>query len=95
MGSVVHADGCGCRCLAVEVDEHLHRVGVLHLGTRDDAAGLFAGPGAPTVGAIWRGEITATTRLGADLRVDLAPVRSLDESVIADQTLVADQNGAA
>jgi len=37
----------------------------------EDGAGLFAGPGAPTIDALWRGSIVAVTRLGADLRVDL------------------------
>lgn len=41
VGSVAHADGGGGRCLAVEVDEHIHGVGVAHLGTRDHSAGLF------------------------------------------------------
>ena len=39
----------------------------------DDGVPLFAGPGAPTVAELWRGRMLATTRLGEDLRVDLAP----------------------
>ena len=39
----------------------------------DDARGLFAGPGAGTIDDVWRGRITDVRRLGADLRVDLAP----------------------
>jgi diaminohydroxyphosphoribosylaminopyrimidine deaminase/5-amino-6-(5-phosphoribosylamino)uracil reductase len=39
----------------------------------DDALGLFAGPGAATMEELWRGRITAVTRLGQDLRVDLRP----------------------
>ena len=39
----------------------------------DDAPGLFTGPGAPTIGAVWRGAIRSVTRLGADLRIDLDP----------------------
>ena len=39
-----------------------------------DAAGLFAGRGAGTMADVWSGEITAVTRLGPDLRVDLRPV---------------------
>jgi diaminohydroxyphosphoribosylaminopyrimidine deaminase/5-amino-6-(5-phosphoribosylamino)uracil reductase len=39
----------------------------------DDGRPLFAGPGAPTIGEVWRGRIAAVTRVGADLRVDLEP----------------------
>jgi len=39
----------------------------------DDARGLFAGTGAPTIDDVWRGRIDAVTRLGNDLRVDLLP----------------------
>ncbi len=39
----------------------------------DDAPGLFAGPGAATIADAWRGRILDVTRLGADLRLDLAP----------------------
>jgi diaminohydroxyphosphoribosylaminopyrimidine deaminase/5-amino-6-(5-phosphoribosylamino)uracil reductase len=39
----------------------------------DDGVAAFAGPGAATLAAAWRGEIVAVERLGADLRVDLAP----------------------
>jgi len=38
------------------------------------AAGLFGGPAAATMEDLWRGRITAVTRLGADLRVDLRPL---------------------
>ncbi|CAM8643166.1 bifunctional diaminohydroxyphosphoribosylaminopyrimidine deaminase/5-amino-6-(5-phosphoribosylamino)uracil reductase [Acidimicrobiia bacterium] len=37
----------------------------------DDARGLFAGPGAASLGDLWRGRIVDTRRLGDDLRVDL------------------------
>ncbi|MET0738346.1 MAG: bifunctional diaminohydroxyphosphoribosylaminopyrimidine deaminase/5-amino-6-(5-phosphoribosylamino)uracil reductase RibD [Acidimicrobiales bacterium] len=37
----------------------------------DDARGLFAGPGAPTIDDIWRGRIVSTTPLGDDLRIDV------------------------
>jgi diaminohydroxyphosphoribosylaminopyrimidine deaminase/5-amino-6-(5-phosphoribosylamino)uracil reductase len=40
----------------------------------DDGMPLFAGPGAPTLGDAWRGSIVATTQLGDDLRIDLAPL---------------------
>ena len=39
----------------------------------DDGRGLFTGPGASTVGDVWRGAITAVARLGDDVRIDLAP----------------------
>jgi diaminohydroxyphosphoribosylaminopyrimidine deaminase/5-amino-6-(5-phosphoribosylamino)uracil reductase len=37
----------------------------------DDAVPLFAGPGAPTMAAIWRGRLVSVTKLGDDLRVEL------------------------
>lgn len=40
----------------------------------DDARGLFAGPGASSIGALERGRIRAVTRLGEDLRVEFDPV---------------------
>jgi diaminohydroxyphosphoribosylaminopyrimidine deaminase/5-amino-6-(5-phosphoribosylamino)uracil reductase len=40
----------------------------------DDGVGLFAGPGAPTIGAVERGRIRGVMRFGEDLRVDLDPV---------------------
>ena len=39
----------------------------------DDARGLFAGPGAPTIDELWRGTIDSVVRLGPDLRIDLLP----------------------
>jgi len=39
----------------------------------DDARPLFAGPGAPTIGQVWRGEVRSVTSLGGDVRVELAP----------------------
>jgi diaminohydroxyphosphoribosylaminopyrimidine deaminase/5-amino-6-(5-phosphoribosylamino)uracil reductase len=39
----------------------------------DDARGLFAGAGAPTLADLWRGRITDVTRLGDDIRIDLTP----------------------
>lgn len=41
----------------------------------DDARGLFAGTGAPTMADLWRGEILDHRRVGADLRVDVAAHR--------------------
>ena len=40
----------------------------------DDAPGLFAGPGAATIGDLWRGRLVDLRRLGGgDVRVDLVP----------------------
>jgi diaminohydroxyphosphoribosylaminopyrimidine deaminase/5-amino-6-(5-phosphoribosylamino)uracil reductase len=39
----------------------------------DDARGLFAGPGAPTMGALTRGRIRTITPLGDDVRIELDP----------------------
>jgi diaminohydroxyphosphoribosylaminopyrimidine deaminase / 5-amino-6-(5-phosphoribosylamino)uracil reductase len=38
----------------------------------DDARGLFAGPGAPTLDGFFRGRLVSVDRLGDDLRVELA-----------------------
>jgi diaminohydroxyphosphoribosylaminopyrimidine deaminase / 5-amino-6-(5-phosphoribosylamino)uracil reductase len=37
----------------------------------DDARGLFAGPGAVTIGDVWRGRIRSVRMVGDDLRVDV------------------------
>jgi diaminohydroxyphosphoribosylaminopyrimidine deaminase/5-amino-6-(5-phosphoribosylamino)uracil reductase len=59
-----------------------HRAGlvdryVLYLAPRlfggDDARGLFTGPGAPTLAEAWQGRVVAVSRLGDDVRIDLAP----------------------
>jgi diaminohydroxyphosphoribosylaminopyrimidine deaminase/5-amino-6-(5-phosphoribosylamino)uracil reductase len=39
----------------------------------DDARPLFAGPGAATIGQVWRGEVRSVTSLGGDVRVELGP----------------------
>jgi diaminohydroxyphosphoribosylaminopyrimidine deaminase / 5-amino-6-(5-phosphoribosylamino)uracil reductase len=39
----------------------------------DDGAGLFAGPGAPTLEQFWRGRVLGARQVGNDLRVDLEP----------------------
>jgi len=39
----------------------------------DDAQGVFAGAGAPSIAEVWRGQIQAMEQLGGDLRIDLAP----------------------
>jgi len=41
----------------------------------DDAVGLFRGPGAATIGDVWRGRFDAVTPLGTDLRLDLVADR--------------------
>ena len=37
----------------------------------DDAPGLFAGAGAPSIGEVWRGRLLSVARLGGDLRIDV------------------------
>jgi diaminohydroxyphosphoribosylaminopyrimidine deaminase/5-amino-6-(5-phosphoribosylamino)uracil reductase len=37
----------------------------------DDAAPMFRGPAASSIGDIWRGEITSVERLGPDVKVEL------------------------
>jgi len=44
----------------------------------DDGVPLFAGPGAPTVSDLWRGRLMGVTRLGDDVRVELAPFDGVD-----------------
>ena len=39
----------------------------------DDARGLFAGSGAPTIDDVWRGRIVSVDRVGEDLRVEVSP----------------------
>lgn len=39
----------------------------------DDARGLFAGPGAPTIDDVWRGRFVSVERVGDDLRIEVAP----------------------
>jgi diaminohydroxyphosphoribosylaminopyrimidine deaminase/5-amino-6-(5-phosphoribosylamino)uracil reductase len=38
----------------------------------DDGRPLFAGPGASTIGEVWRGKLVSVERLGEDLRVEVA-----------------------
>ena len=42
----------------------------------DDALGMFAGPGAPTMEQLWRGRIVSVERLGEDLRIELEGSRA-------------------
>ena len=44
----------------------------------DDALAMFRGPGAPDMGALWRGRIVAVEQLGPDLRIDLAPATTAE-----------------
>ena len=39
----------------------------------DDGRAMFAGPGAATMAEVWEGDIVAVTRLGPDVRIDVAP----------------------
>ena len=39
----------------------------------DDARPLVSGPGAPTIGDIWRGEIIDVRQLGSDVRIEMCP----------------------
>ncbi len=38
----------------------------------DDGSPVFSGPGAATIGDLWRGRLVSVDRLGADLRLELA-----------------------
>jgi len=38
----------------------------------DDGRPAFAGPGAASIGAFWRGRVVSVERLGEDLRVEVA-----------------------
>ena len=38
----------------------------------DDGRPIFAGPGAGTIGDVWRGRLVSVERLGEDLRVEVA-----------------------
>ena len=38
----------------------------------DDARPIFAGPGAGTIGDVWKGRLVSVERLGEDLRVEVA-----------------------
>jgi diaminohydroxyphosphoribosylaminopyrimidine deaminase/5-amino-6-(5-phosphoribosylamino)uracil reductase len=40
----------------------------------DDAVGMFAGPGAPTMEQLWRGRVVSVERLGDDVRMELEPL---------------------
>ncbi len=57
------------------VDEYVTYLAPALMGG-DDGTGLFRGPGAATIGDLWRGEITSVRPVGADIRVDMRPVPS-------------------
>ena len=52
------------------VDRYLVYLAPALLGG-DDGLPLFRGPGAPTIGALWRGRFASVERLGDDLRLEL------------------------
>ncbi len=64
----------------------------------DDARPLFAGPGAPTIDDVWRGDIVAVNQLGPDVRIDLTATvepsptvsRETDTDTIVDADTSAD-----
>ncbi len=51
----------------------------------DDGRALFAGAGASSMAALWRGRIEAVRALGGDLRIDLVPTRSASPDDRADR----------
>ncbi len=60
----------------------------------DDARGLFAGPGAATIDDVWRGELRSVRRVGADLRLELAPTRTDLDVLAPDFGVRAPKSGA-
>jgi len=56
------------------VDRYVVYVAPALLGG-DDGVPLLAGPGAPTMADVWRGRLVGVTRLGDDVRLDVAPSR--------------------
>lgn len=57
------------------VDHYVLYLAPAFFGGRD-ALGLFNGRGAATMADVWRGHITAVTKLGDDIRIDVEPGRS-------------------
>lgn len=47
----------------------------------DDGRSLFAGPGAATISAMFRGRFVGVRQLGDDLRVEVAPPRPATEAI--------------
>jgi diaminohydroxyphosphoribosylaminopyrimidine deaminase / 5-amino-6-(5-phosphoribosylamino)uracil reductase len=64
------------------VDEYVVYLAPVFFGG-DDARGLFAGPGAPSMGELWRGGFHSVTALGDDVRIIVRPKRELPGSVLA------------
>jgi diaminohydroxyphosphoribosylaminopyrimidine deaminase/5-amino-6-(5-phosphoribosylamino)uracil reductase len=60
-----------------------------------DARGLFAGRGAPTVDALWRGRITSVTALGPDLRLDVEALTEDAPALDAQPVAAAEAEAAA
>jgi len=54
------------------VDRYVLYLAPAFFGGRD-AVGLFNGRGAATMADVWRGHITAVTKLGDDIRIDVEP----------------------
>jgi diaminohydroxyphosphoribosylaminopyrimidine deaminase/5-amino-6-(5-phosphoribosylamino)uracil reductase len=54
------------------VDRYVVYVAPALLGGSDGRP-VFDGPGAPTIGGLWRGRLRSVERLGEDLRIELAP----------------------
>jgi diaminohydroxyphosphoribosylaminopyrimidine deaminase/5-amino-6-(5-phosphoribosylamino)uracil reductase len=49
----------------------------------DDGRPLFTGPGAPTIGDVWRGRIANIERLGDDLKVEVGADEEMAPRVVA------------
>lgn len=59
------------------VDEYVLYLAPALLGG-DDGRPVLAGPGVPTMGELWRGELVDVVRLGADVRVRFRPLSGTD-----------------
>jgi len=46
----------------------------------DDGLPMFAGPGAPSISEVWRGRVLSFSKLGSDLRVELAPREAREDA---------------
>ena len=55
---------------AALVDQYVLYVAPALMGG-DDGAGLFSGPGAPTISDLWRAKFESVRQLGTDLRIDV------------------------
>ena len=53
------------------VDRYVVYLAPLFLGG-DDGRPIFAGPGAGTIGDVWKGRLVSVEQLGEDLRVEVA-----------------------